>query len=176
MRSKKIAPVVGIMIALFAVLLFAFSCSRSGDQNDGGDHAGHEPAAGDHAGGPSDHMDDVREDRHEGEMYARSPSGEIVDGVRVVEVKARQFEFVPATIVVRQGERVRLKVTSEDVTHGIAIEAFAVDRKLPPNETQVIELTADKLGTHHFHCSVYCGKGHSDMHGELVVIEGTEAP
>lgn len=90
--------------------------------------------------------------------------------MRVVEINARKFEFDPAEVVVKQGEIVRLKVKSEDVMHGLGIVAFDIDRKLPPNETVTIEFTADKVGTHHFHCSVYCGTGHNDMHGELVVI------
>jgi nitrosocyanin len=103
-----------------------------------------------------------------------SPSGELVDGVRVVEVAARKFEFDPATIVVREGERVRLKVTSKDVTHGIGIEAYNIDRKLEPGRSETIEFTADKAGRHHFYCTVYCGSGHGDMHGLLVVLDRTQ--
>ena len=54
--------------------------------------------------------------------------------------------------------------------HGIGIEGYDINRKLPPNETQVIEFTAGKPGKHPFHCSVYCGKGHADMQGELVIV------
>jgi nitrous oxide reductase len=98
------------------------------------------------------------------------PGGMLRNGVRTIDVKARKFEFDPAMIVVKQGEKVRLKVTSEDVMHGIGITDYSIDRKLPPGETQVVEFTADKPGRHHFHCSVYCGDGHGDMHGELVVL------
>lgn len=147
MRSTKVAPVAGIVALFFAVVLFAFSCSRSAD-----------PRAG--------------ADQPEAEREEAPLSGEVVDGVRVVEVKARQFAFEPSTIVVRRGERVRLDVTSEDVAHGIGIAAFDIDRTLPPNQTQAIEFTADQLGYHDFRCSVYCGAGHADMRGELRVVEG----
>jgi cytochrome c oxidase subunit 2 len=32
-----------------------------------------------------------------------------------------------------------------------------------------VEFVADKAGTFTFSCSVYCGKGHRGMKGELVV-------
>ncbi len=103
-------------------------------------------------------------------MQAAEPTGTLTDGVRVIELKARKFAFDPATVIVKQGEKIRLRVTSEDVMHGINIADYDIDRKLPPNETQVIEFTAGKPGKHHFHCSVFCGSGHGDMHGELVVL------
>jgi heme/copper-type cytochrome/quinol oxidase subunit 2 len=103
-------------------------------------------------------------------MHAAELTGKLSDGVRVIELKARKFAFDPAAVIVKQGEKVRLRVTSEDVMHGIDIADYDIDRKLPPNETQVIEFTAGKPGRHHFHCSVFFGSGHGDMHGELVVL------
>ena len=100
-----------------------------------------------------------------------SPSGALKNGVRVVEVKARRYEFDPGTIVVKQGEKVRLEVTSEDVDHGISIPGYDIDQELPPKKTETIEFTADKAGTFPFHCSVYCGGGHSKMVVRLVVTE-----
>lgn len=96
-------------------------------------------------------------------------SGTVEDGVRVVEMTARQFAFDPSTVVVETDQPVRLEVTSEDVTHGIDLEGFGIDKHLPPKKTVTIEFTADKPGQHHFHCSVFCGKGHDKMHGTLVV-------
>ncbi len=121
------------------------------------EHGGHAHGEGPQGGGS-------------GSAPSGGPSGEVIDGVRVVEVKARQFEFDPGRIVVRQGETVRLNATSEDVTHGIGIATFGVDRKLPPGETQAIEFTADQPGRHPVHCTVYCGEGHNDMTGTLIVL------
>lgn len=88
---------------------------------------------------------------------------------REIKVIARRFEFVPKTINVKKGERVRLAVTSEDVDHGIAITEFGVDQIVKAKETKVIELTADKVGRFDVTCSVFCGDGHPDMVGELIV-------
>ena len=34
-----------------------------------------------------------------------------------------------------------------------------------------VEFTADKAGTFNFYCNNYCGQGHPDMSGVLVVTE-----
>ena len=97
-------------------------------------------------------------------------SGSLIEGERVVRVRARRFEFIPKEIIVRQGEKVRLEITSEDVTHGIEILSYGLNRRLEPGKTEVITFVADKPGRHHFHCSVNCGEGHDKMHGELIVL------
>lgn len=107
----------------------------------------------------------------ETEEQVFSPSGTVENGQRIVEVQARQFEFEPDQIVVNQGETVILEVTSEDVTHGLMIAEYDIDQELRPNETETITFTADTAGRFRFQCSVYCGAGHSDMSGELVVLE-----
>jgi cytochrome c oxidase subunit 2 len=65
---------------------------------------------------------------------------------------------------------VRLQVTSEDVTHGIGIAAYDVDRQLPQGDTQVITFTAARAGNYPFRCTNYCGEGHERMRGQLVVV------
>jgi cytochrome c oxidase subunit 2 len=91
-----------------------------------------------------------------------------------VEIKiiAKRFEFSPKKITVRKGELVRLVVTSEDVDHGIAIDEFNIDQKIPARSTRVIEFTPDREGTFRIYCSVLCGEGHPEMEGELVVTSG----
>ena len=90
-------------------------------------------------------------------------------GQREIKVTARKFEFTPKTITVGKGERVRLIVTSEDVDHGFAIKEFGIDQEIKAKQTKVIELTPDKEGRFQFTCSVFCGDGHGDMVGELIV-------
>ena len=80
------------------------------------------------------------------------------------------FQLAREQAADNQGESVRLEITSEDVSHGIGIEDYDIDRQLEPGKTEVVTFTADKTGQHHFHCSVYCGAGHNDMHGTLVVL------
>ncbi|MGI5819191.1 MAG: cupredoxin domain-containing protein [Armatimonadota bacterium] len=131
---------------------------RPGEHMDGGHMHGDTEDAGAHHHGvtaPSD----------------QALSGEVVNGTRVVRVEAKRYEFVPATIVVEQGRPVRLHITATDVMHGFDVEGMEVDVRLPPNETQTVEFTPAEAGEYHVHCSVYCGPGHGEMHGALIVRE-----
>ena len=85
------------------------------------------------------------------------------------KITARQFQFDPSTIEVSKGDKVRLIVTSMDVPHGIAISEYNINERLEPGKPVTIEFTADKAGTFTSFCSVFCGSGHSNMKGKLIV-------
>lgn len=87
------------------------------------------------------------------------------------KITAKNWEFDPSVITVKKGEKVRLYITALDHDHGIKIPAYDIDQMLPKGTTATIEFTADKAGTFEFKCSVYCGKGHRRMKGQLVVEE-----
>lgn len=90
-------------------------------------------------------------------------------GVKEFDMTARQWAFEPSIIRVKEGDRVRLNIKNEDVTHGFAIFEFNVNERLQPGKTTIVEFTADKKGEYTFFCSVQCGQGHRDMKGKLIV-------
>ncbi len=96
-------------------------------------------------------------------------SGKLENGIRIIEVKASRYKFEPDPIVVKFGEKVHLIATSLDVTHGLAIAEFKVNLVIPTKESKAVEFIADKKGTFHAYCSVYCGPGHGHMHASFVV-------
>jgi cytochrome c oxidase subunit II len=98
------------------------------------------------------------------------PSGQLTDGVRVVKVEAKRYEFIPDPIVVRAGEKVRLTLTSLDVTHGFALPAYKINQRVEPHKISTVEFTAGKQGAYPIHCSVFCGWGHPFMKATLVVL------
>ncbi|MBP1634395.1 MAG: cytochrome c oxidase subunit [Acidobacteria bacterium] len=93
--------------------------------------------------------------------------------VREFTVVAERFMFTPDRIEVNQGDTVRVTVRSADGNHGWEVKAFDVDifaRKGGQPETR--EFVADKAGTFPINCSEYCGRGHKQMKGVLVVNPG----
>ena len=96
-------------------------------------------------------------------------SGKLEKGIRVIEVKASKYKFDPDPIVVKLNEKVRLVVASIDVAHGLAISEFKVNLPVPAGKTETIEFVADKEGTFHVYCSVYCGQGHAQMKGSFII-------
>ena len=95
------------------------------------------------------------------------------EGLEVFEVVARRFAFEPATIEVVEGDRVRLLVRSADGPHGVEIKAFKVKKAVPrakPGDAPItIEFVATAAGEYPILCSEYCGSGHKEMTGALVV-------
>ena len=94
-----------------------------------------------------------------------------VDRVTTVDVVASQFKFEPATISVVEGDTVRLRIRSADRTHGIGIKAFRVKSLIPRTGDPItVEFVADRVGRFDITCSEYCGSGHREMTGKLVVL------
>jgi cytochrome c oxidase subunit 2 len=99
-------------------------------------------------------------------------AGQAVSGaVHELTITASSYQFDPAVITVKKGDKVRLIVTATDRRHGINIDGYDIDQTLKPGEPTTIEFTADKAGTFEFKCSVYCGMGHQKMKGKLIVEE-----
>lgn len=89
---------------------------------------------------------------------------------RVFIVTASRYEFTPSILEVEEGDRVRIALRSDDVAHGFTIAGYGVDVALPASgEAVLIDFLADRPGAFPFACSVYCGAGHRDMQGRLVV-------
>ena len=89
---------------------------------------------------------------------------------REIPVVAKKFTFEPARIEVTEGERIRLVVTSADGVHGLEVKKFRVNKKIPRGgEAVTIDFVASAPGEYPILCSEYCGNGHEDMKGLLVV-------
>lgn len=113
-------------------------------------------------------------------------SAAAADGVQVIEVTAKKYEFNPSPIRVRTGARVQLKITATDRAHGFKIRTFpegshATDspglifsspqscQKIEKHQTVTIEFVAKTTGTYPFKCCTVCGWHHRAMKGDLIV-------
>ncbi len=86
-----------------------------------------------------------------------------------VDIQASKFRFTPDTVRIKAGTPVELHITSTDATHGFSIQALKINESLAQGKEVVLSFTPTQPGSYTFRCSVYCGRGHSDMHGELIV-------
>jgi len=89
--------------------------------------------------------------------------------VKIFNMTAKRFSFEPNEIIVQKGDKVRLTITSLDTTHGFAISEYGININIIGGETITKEFIAYKKGEFNFACSVFCGSGHSEMKGRLVV-------
>lgn len=108
-------------------------------------------------------------------MQGLTPSGQMANGVRIVEYDAFQYHFDPDPLVVRAGEKVRLLVASRDVAHGVMIPEIDFSTDILPGERKPAEFTAPaKPGEYPVFCSVFCGSGHGEMKGRLIVLPAAQ--
>ena len=90
---------------------------------------------------------------------------------REIHITAKKFEFTPDTINLKKGEPVVLVVSSQDRKHGFNVRAFGIRADVNPGGTARIRFTPNKTGKFTFSCDVFCGEGHEDMTGTIVVTE-----
>jgi len=117
---------------------------------------------------------------------AGQPATKPADVPRVIEISATKYEFTPAEIHVKKGEKIELKVHSVDETHGVKLTLYpegakakgapglvldqpAENGKVTKGTDEVIDFTAQEPGTYNFVCAKFCGFGHDKMKGKLIV-------
>ncbi|MCJ8011256.1 cupredoxin domain-containing protein [Paenibacillus sp. KQZ6P-2] len=91
--------------------------------------------------------------------------GTTAGGAQDIKVTATNFQFSPAEIKVKKGDKVKITLQNKEGAHGFEIPDFKVNLQKDGSA----EFTADKAGTHEFHCSVMCGAGHDNMVGKIIV-------
>jgi cytochrome c oxidase subunit 2 len=91
--------------------------------------------------------------------------GTTAGGTQNITVTATNFKFEPAEIKVKKGDKVKITLVNKEGAHGLEIPDFKIN--LQKNGSA--DFTADKAGTHEFHCSVMCGAGHDNMVGKIIV-------
>jgi polyferredoxin/plastocyanin len=97
---------------------------------------------------------------------------------RKITIHAQTYEYTPRIIRVNQGDRVKLTLISDDVTHGLLLETYGVELEAQPQQDPApsVEFVADKTGLFRFRCTVLCGPLHPFMQGELIVEPYSKLP
>jgi len=90
---------------------------------------------------------------------------------KVIPVKAKKFAFTPNEITVKKGEPLALELTSEDRPHGFYLPDFGIRSEIKPGTIIRVRLTPEKTGKFGFACDVFCGSGHEEMSGTLIVTD-----
>jgi mono/diheme cytochrome c family protein len=89
------------------------------------------------------------------------------------EVRAGNYfakEFPPARPVLVEGETVLFRFKSADVTHKFYCPELAIGPVLVyPGHVAEVEVTPTAVGAFDYYCTVFCGKPHFRMRGQIVV-------
>ncbi len=65
---------------------------------------------------------------------------------------------------------IRLRLTSEDVIHSFAVPAFSIKQDVVPGKVTMAWFEATRIGSYRFFCDQFCGTGHAEMSGQVVVL------
>ena len=90
---------------------------------------------------------------------------------KVIKISVKKFEYSVKEITVTKGAPVVIEITSEDRIHGFSLPAFGVRGDVVPGEVTRIAFTPDKAGMFQYLCDIFCGDGHEDVTGTLIVKE-----
>ena len=88
---------------------------------------------------------------------------------RVIRIEARKFRFAPNVIEVKKGEDAVLELTAVDFPHGFSLPDFKIRADLIMDKPVRVKLKPDKEGQFGFLCDNFCGSGHEEMAGTLIV-------
>src|SRR5216684_7013688 len=90
---------------------------------------------------------------------------------QLIKVTAKRFEYSPSVIQVKLNVPVVLELSTLDRVHGFEVPDLALRGEIKPGEVTKIRFVPDKIGTFAFHCNIFCGSGHEDMTGQIVVTK-----
>lgn len=141
--NRKLAP----MLAVAALLVPGLALSGGGD-------AGRDEHQAEHSGCSCNH-------------HAAPTASPVRASGQVVAMSVTEDGFVPAQLVVKKGEKVRLAVTRKverTCATEIVVKDYGINQPLPLNKTVTVEFTPTKAGTVRYACGM-------DMIAGTLVVE-----
>ena len=88
---------------------------------------------------------------------------------RVIQIEARKFRYAPNLIELKKGQAVVLEFRAVDFTHGFSIPEMKVRADLLQGQVVRVKLQPDTVGQFAFLCDNFCGSGHEEMAGTIIV-------
>jgi heme/copper-type cytochrome/quinol oxidase subunit 2 len=105
--------------------------------------------------------------REEEEGHGPDEGGEPID----VYLMAMQFSYTPNVLRLEQGVPYRFRMMSMDVNHGASLHTGFAGHimRRPAHVMMEMVMTFPEPGEYMIYCTVYCGEGHSQMKGKIIV-------
>ncbi len=91
------------------------------------------------------------------------------DSTYEVYVSAHMWGYDPAEIDIPVGSTVDFYLTSKDVVHGFDIDSKEINMMAVPGAVGKITATFNSIGTYRMVCHEFCGTGHQNMMGKIIV-------
>jgi cytochrome c oxidase subunit II len=89
----------------------------------------------------------------------------------VIQIQAKCYQYSPREIHLKKGVPVVLQITTLDKAHGFYVPDMNIDATAKPGKPAQVSVTPTKSGIFPFSCDVFCGDGHDNMEGKLIVTD-----
>ncbi len=100
-----------------------------------------------------------------------APAAPPASAVKEFTVTGTSFSFAPSSMTVKKGDKVKITFVNTSGFHDFKIDEFNVaTKKINGGEEDVVEFTANKVGTFEYYCSVGSHRA-MGMKGTLTVTE-----
>ncbi len=96
---------------------------------------------------------------------------ETAPGRYEVVMLGQAWSFTPNEVRIPAGSEVTFLMTSPDVIHGFHVEGTRLNVMLIPGQVARVTYTFEEPGEHLIICHEYCGIGHHNMWGRVIVEE-----
>ena len=106
-----------------------------------------------------------------GAVLAQDTSPAPDNDARVIRIVARRFVFSPSEITLKKGQPVVFELTTLDFGHGFSIPDLEFRADFVPDKVTTVRVTPQKAGKFEFLCDNFCGSGHEEMDGHMIVEE-----
>jgi cytochrome c oxidase subunit 2 len=83
-------------------------------------------------------------------------------------ITGRMWQWYPA-LRLRKGETYRLHLSSLDLQHGFSLQPLNMNFQVLPGYDHVLTLTPTSTGEFTIVCNEFCGIGHHNMSGKIIV-------
>jgi cytochrome c oxidase subunit 2 len=87
----------------------------------------------------------------------------------VIKITVKKFEYSPSSIKIKKGIPVIFELTSLDTRHGFNCPKLGIRTDIEPGKVSRVRILAQKAGVYGFYCDVFCGSGHEEMTGKIIV-------
>ncbi|MEG0881857.1 MAG: cupredoxin domain-containing protein [Janthinobacterium sp.] len=90
---------------------------------------------------------------------------------RIIAIQAKKFVYTPNEITLKKDEPVVLAFTAIDFIHGFFIPDMSIRADLLPGKVTEVRLKPTQAGEYAFLCDNFCGSGHEEMNGKIIVTD-----
>lgn len=94
----------------------------------------------------------------------------LADGSVQVRLVAGRYGFYPREIEIPAGKKIRFRLASMDVLHGVHIPMTNMSTMVVPGFVSEVTTLFPKPGEYPLLCNEYCGLGHDHMWSKMTVV------